>query len=396
MGLLDQYFDPATLEAAKQFGQPSEEDKIRARNAALGQMGFAMMANNRGHSAGQAFGNAFGNGGMAFNQAYQGSLDEAKQNQMQQFKMAGSLQGMQQEAAKRQRIAEFRNGLPEADRGIFDMAPDKFIENMPRFQKQQLVEVADPSNPNRTIKQWTLPGQSTGTVAGYGKIDVPPGFEIGPDGKPSPIQAYWDQKGKVAAAGKPNIETKIYNTAETEQAKVWGKQLGEVRSNIANNAFLAPAKLAKLDRIEQLLEGVDGGKLAPAGLELASSLNSMGIKIDPKLGNKEAAESLGIEMASALRPPGSGPMTDKDFENYVKTIPNLSKSAEGRKQIITTMRATLKRDQEAHKLASAYAKKRGGGIDDGFADELANFYASNPVVPSGNDAGGGFKIIGVR
>ena len=204
MGLLDQYFDPATLEAAKQFGQPSEEDKIRARNAALGQMGFAMMANNRGHSAGQAFGNAFGNGGMAFNQAYQGSLDEAKQNQMQQFKMAGSLQGMQQEAAKRQRIAEFRNGLPEADRGIFDMAPDKFIENMPRFQKQQLVEVADPNEPLRTQKQWMRPGETSGVVAGNGPM---------PEILDPRVQ---EAKQKIAAAGRSTQNTNVFNNTKDD------------------------------------------------------------------------------------------------------------------------------------------------------------------------------------
>ena len=204
MGLLDQYFDPATLEAAKQFGQPSEEDKIRARNAALGQMGFAMMANNRGHSAGQAFGNAFGNGGMAFNQAYQGSLDEAKQNQMQQFKMAGSLQGMQQEAAKRQRIAEFRNGLPEADRGIFDMAPDKFIESMPRFQKQQLVEVADPNEPLRTQKQWMRPGETSGVVAGNGPM---------PEILDPRVQ---EAKQKIAAAGRSTQNTNVFNNTKDD------------------------------------------------------------------------------------------------------------------------------------------------------------------------------------
>lgn len=36
--------------------------------------------------------------------------------------------------------------------------------------KQQLVEVADPKDPLRTIKQWMRPGETTGTIAGYGTL----------------------------------------------------------------------------------------------------------------------------------------------------------------------------------------------------------------------------------
>ena len=204
MGLLDQYFDPEMMAAVKSMNQLSEEDKIRARNAALGQMGFAMLANNRGQSSGQAMGNALGHGGMAFNQAYQGTLDEAKQNQMQQFQMAGSLQKMQQEQAKRQRIMEFRNGLPEQDRGIFDMAPDKYIENMPRFQKQQLVEVADPNEPLRTQKQWMRPGETSGVVAGVGAM---------PEILDPRVQ---EAKRSIAAAGRSVQSTNVFNNTKDD------------------------------------------------------------------------------------------------------------------------------------------------------------------------------------
>lgn len=204
MGLLDQYFDPEMMAAVKSMNQLSEEDKIRARNAALGQMGFAMLANNRGASSGQAMGNALGHGGMAFNQTYQGQIDEAKQNQMQQFQMAGSLQKMQQEQAKRQRIMEFRNGLPEQDRGIFDMAPDKYIENMPRFQKQQLVEVADPNEPLRTQKQWMRPGETSGVVAGVGAM---------PEILDPRVQ---EAKRSIAAAGRSVQSTNVFNNTKDD------------------------------------------------------------------------------------------------------------------------------------------------------------------------------------
>lgn len=108
-------------------------------------------------------------------------------------------------------------------------------------------------------------------------------------------------------------------------------------------------------------------------------LSSLGIKVDPRLGNKEAAQALSRDLAGGLRQPGTGPMTDKDFENFLAQIPDLSKTAEGRKQITRTMTAALNRDIKVSKLAREYERKH-GRIDGGFMDEVAQFIADNPVV----------------
>ena len=132
--------------------------------------------------------------------------------------------------------------------------------------------------------------------------------------------------------------------------------------------------------MEQLLTGVDGGKLSPVGLEVASALNSIGIKVDPRLGNKEASEALARELAGGLRQPGTGPMTDKDFENFLTQVPSLSKTADGRKQIMKTMRSALTRDMQIAKMAREYQRRSGGVLDDGFMDEAAQYIAENPVI----------------
>lgn len=115
MGLLDQYFDPATMEAVKAFGQPSEEEKRTARNYALMNAGFGMMMNNQGRSQSQALFNALGAGGQAGLQSYQGQLDESRQRNAQQFQMASQLQKLQQEAAQRKRQQEAIAQLPAED-----------------------------------------------------------------------------------------------------------------------------------------------------------------------------------------------------------------------------------------------------------------------------------------
>lgn len=175
---------------------------------------------------------------------------------------------------------------------------------------------------------------------------------------------------------------------ETEYAKAQGKDFADMMSGLNKTSFTAPAQLRKLERMDKLLADVDGGKLAPMGLEVASALNSLGIKVDPRLGNKEAAESLAREMAGGLRQPGTGPMTDKDFENFMAQVPSLSKSASGRRQIIETMRASLNRDMELAKRARDY-QRRTGKLDNGFLDEMSQFIAENPVVA----APAGWKVV---
>jgi len=190
-------------------------------------------------------------------------------------------------------------------------------------------------------------------------------------------------KTSIAKAGKPqiNVDARNFNTQESEQSKAYGKTLGEMRGVITQAGFDAPKKIAQLDRMEQLIGGLDaGGKGAPLAADIASYAQSIGIKIDPKLGAKEAAQALAIEMAGNMRAPGTGPMTDKDFDNFLRRVPDLSKTPEGRKQITGTMRAALQRDLEASKFARDYAKANGGVIDDNFYDAMADFYAKNPVV----------------
>jgi hypothetical protein len=165
-----------------------------------------------------------------------------------------------------------------------------------------------------------------------------------------------------------------------------------MRGTITQAGFDAPKKIAQLDRMEQLIGAMDaGGKGAPLAADIASYAQSIGIKIDPKLGAKEAAQALAIEMAGNMRAPGTGPMTDKDFDNFLRRVPDLSKTPTGRKEITTTMRSALQRDLEASKFARDYAKANGGVIDDNFYDAMADFYAKNPVVtpqlPSTNARG---------
>jgi hypothetical protein len=207
---------------------------------------------------------------------------------------------------------------------------------------------------------------------------------MGLDGKPMLNQLAFDAKQLLAKAGATKVQVSADQRFENEYSKDQGKQFSETMAGINKAGFAAPSQIRKLERMQALLDGVDGGKLAPAGLEVASWANSIGLKIDPKLGNKEAAQALARDIAGGFRQPGTGPMTDKDFENFLLQVPDLSKSAEGRKQITSTMRAAAARDMQIAKMAREYEKKN-GKLDNGFLDEAAQYIAENPVVgvPSG-------------
>lgn len=171
-------------------------------------------------------------------------------------------------------------------------------------------------------------------------------------------------------------------TYNNEMAK---SEAGRVDS-IHNIAMQAPQMISKYQRIGSLLQDFNGGTLSPTMKSIASAANSLGIKIDPKLGNKEAAEALSIEIANGMRQPGTGVMTDKDFENFMNTTPSLSKSAEGRQMIIDTAIKKYERDMKLSNIARKWTTSL-GRLDSPdvngrtFYDYLDDFAKQNPVVP---------------
>jgi hypothetical protein len=124
----------------------------------------------------------------------------------------------------------------------------------------------------------------------------------------------------------PNVAAE--QAARAEQQKDISKNYASVYNNLQNASMSNPAKIAKVERVGQLLEGFEGGKLSKSAMDIASAGNSLGIKIDPKLPNKQAAEALSKEMALDLRSTASGSgmpgaMSDADRE-YLKSMTPMS------------------------------------------------------------------------
>lgn len=313
----------------------------------------------------------------------QGAQRNALMQQMQYEDAMQQRQAQQQQAqqnALMQQVRQRELGAMNSGAGpAMPFDPQRLISSgaFAPAEVKTMGEVINPERKLHNVGNVALDARTAKPVfTATPETKLPEGMRIGANG-PEWIPTYLEGRGKVAAQG---ASKNIFDMKQpTKFAEGQGKEFSDLMSRINAQGFAAPAQMRKLERMQQLLEGVDGGKLAPTGLEVASAMGSIGLKVDPRLGNKEAAQALSREIAGGFRQPGTGTMTDKDFENFLLQVPDLSKSAEGRKQITATMKAALNRDVEIAKRARAYVAKH-GQLDNDFLDEAAQFIAENPVV----------------
>jgi hypothetical protein len=175
---------------------------------------------------------------------------------------------------------------------------------------------------------------------------------------------------------------------EKAESKTVGEFFGKTYADIQSAGLSATNKINKVERLNTLLDGVQTGKLTPFGVDVASTAASLGFKIDPKLGNKQAADALSKEMALELRNPSGGAgmpgaLSNSDREFLMSMTPGLTSDPAGRKLISESMVKMAKRDQEVAKIAREYRKKN-GNLDEGFYDELAKFSEANPLFTKTN------------
>jgi hypothetical protein len=205
------------------------------------------------------------------------------------------------------------------------------------------------------------------------------GLKFGFNGDADPSQ---QPGGQGSAFGRNPVVTER-NPGAVSYDTDMGKAYAERYKAINNAGFLAPTQIAKLQRIGQLLDDHDGGKFSNNGLALAQYANSLGIKIDPKLGNKEAAAALSNEVALTLRDPSTGAgmpgaMSDADRQFLASMAPGLGQSKEGRQQMINAGVALQKRNMQVMQMASKYQRKY-GRVDDGFYTQLQDWADRNPL-----------------
>lgn len=256
--------------------------------------------------------------------------------------------------------------------------PDGSTKFVPR---SQVVQAAQPQ-PLRTSPPGARPPAPTGKFEGDPQVVQAAINDIkNPQERAQAQQAYEQQYGPLQAT--PTSAQAAGAAAQKVTAEQRAKDVADQRRNIMVSDMAASGNIAKYQQIGKLLQDVDGGALTPTGTHLASLANSIGLKIDKSLPNKEAAASLANEAALQLRSPAGGAgmpgaMSDQDRQFLASMTPNMSQSAQGRKQVIDAYVATQRRNQQVATFARNYEKKY-GQIDNGFFDQMQAWSNSNPL-----------------
>lgn len=221
---------------------------------------------------------------------------------------------------------------------------------------------------------------------------------------PAARQSFIVQALKKQTTHAPAPSANVVLRQEGEEAKSVGKFFGDAYANIQGAGFSAQSRVNRYSRLSQLLDGVNTGKFAGAGLEVAKAASTLGFNIDPNMANKEAAQALSSEIALELRNPSGGAgmpgaMSDADRQFLANMVPGLATTPQGRTLMLETAQKLAKRDMDVARIAREY-RKRNRSIDEGFYDELAKYSEANPLftnqAASTSGANGGFSIRRVR
>jgi len=323
-----------------------------------------------------------------------------------------------------QQATQYPADLQKRIAGVFGRyAPEKLTADMvkllsPAERKaetniEKLIVARDrlpPGDPNRALydkmieKEVAAKQPDRARFGGGGNVMVD--YQYDPErkleGKRHPTNPDYVEMGTSQAVASVHVSPTMQNLQESAQSKVVGEGLGKMRVVLNEDEMKSHTKLAQLERMEQLLQGVDTGRLTPAFTEVAGIAQSFGITLDPKLAEKDAATSLSREMALQARNPAGGAgmpgaMSDDDRRFLQSIVPGLAQTSEGRRLIIDTNRKLAKRSIEIARIARKYAQDHGGVIDDGIYEEFAKFANANPLFPKlptapATRGGGGFTI----
>lgn len=333
------------------------------------------------------------------------------QRQAQQDELRTRMFGLQEKElqvklAEAQRKQDFINSLPPELRQVAQLDPSVAAKTLAPQKAENPFAKVDPKDYTQESvarfsqsgnfadlvpvrKMDTVNGQVVDLTKATPGTVIPPQmpweYEMGPNGDARMRPGVFTDKARLARAGATNVNTPVQILQEREESKTVGKFFGDMYADLQKAGMQAQGKVNNLNRLDQLLEGTSTGKLTPAATTLAAYADSVGIKIDPKLGDKQALESLSNELALQARNPSGGAgmpgaMSDADREFLRNIVPNLSKTPEGNRQIVDTMRKLAQRDRDVARLATEYRRKN-GTLDDGFATTLQQFSDANPMFP---------------
>ena len=176
-----------------------------------------------------------------------------------------------------------------------------------------------------------------------------------------------------------------------------------------NEALSTGQNMNDLQQMMRYMEQAGKTGTGTEGILGAKKLaNRLGWDFDEeKLGAQEAMRSLANKLALSMKKPGSGVMTDKDFQVFMDSNPSLGNTYEGNMRIIKYAMDSHKSRQELAKQIRAYKRgtkgmygsdKKAGQMDDGIYDFVNDYWEgvaerrrTDANLAGGLDASGNFS-----
>jgi hypothetical protein len=223
----------------------------------------------------------------------------------------------------------------------------------------------------------------TGPQAQQLGLDPNKAYNVGPDGKVSPI----GENGVTVNVGGGE-------KLDEEFAKLDAKSLADV----STSGMQAQRNIARIGQLESLLQAAPNG----FGALAAQRAGEWGINTEG-LDSIQAAQAVINSLVPEQRPAGSGPMSDADLELFKQSLPRIINTPSGNQTIINTMRGIAQYDAEGANIVQRF---RNGQLSRSKAFEelqnrpnpLAQFKAPSssseqpPASDGWRDAGNGVRI----
>jgi hypothetical protein len=202
-----------------------------------------------------------------------------------------------------------------------------------------------------------------------------------------PVPTFGDWKAALKKAGATNVNVNTGEKAyDTKVAGAYGDMFVEFQKAGRN----AAGQKGTLDLMENLTKDPNfySGAGGEAALKANQALVGLGIK-DPKATSaNETFQALGNKLVLDAAGGSLGPAISNADRDYIgATVPNLTKTPEGNRELIGMQRKLVKRQEEVAALARMYANDK-GRLDPGFDDLLAKWTEKNPLFKSAPSGGG--------
>ena len=200
-------------------------------------------------------------------------------------------------------------------------------------------------------------------------------------------QAVEDQRVRLALAGRANTNLTVDQRGENEEAKAYGREMGQQASAVHSEANQARTSLSRLQQFEALSQGFQTGKLAPAQTTAGGWARALGLD-ETKLGipanaaiNGESLRSINNSLTLSLI--GSGGMPANNFSNtdrqfISEIVPSLSNTPGANAIIAFGMRKAAERTVEKEDMWLA-AREQGQSYGQ-FLKDWNTHVKANPII----------------